>query len=218
MRIAILGGTGNIGKGLALRWGSKHEIIIGSRVRSKAERAAEEYREALSAVASGRGQIRGAANREAAIAAEIVVIAVPYSAMRELADAIRPVLEDQIVISLVVPMERSNSYLRYRAPPDGSAAMELKRLLPDTVRVVAAFHNLPGEKLRRLDMRLDCDVVVCGDSDAMRVVGALIEEIDDLRVLDGGGLEDSAMVESLTPFLINIAKRNNLSELGIKFV
>lgn len=218
MRIAILGGTGNIGRGLALRWGFEHEIIIGSRVGSKAERAAEEYAQTLSAVTSSACQIKGAVNAEAVTVADIVVIAVPYRAMKELVDAIRPVLDDQIVISLVVPMERSNSYLRYTAPPDGSAAMELRNLLPDTVKVIAAFHNLPGKKLRKINMRLPGDVVVCGDEGARGVVSALVEEIDGLRVLDGGGLEDAAMVESLTPFLINIAMRNNLSELGIRFV
>ena len=218
MRIAILGGTGNIGRGLALRWGLRHEILIGSRVGSKAERAAGECAETLSAVTSIACQIKGTTNTEAAAAAELVVIAVPYRAMRELVDAIRPVLDDQIVISLVVPMEKSDSYLKYTPPSDGSAAMELKRLLPDTVRVIAAFHNLPGEKLRQLNMRLECDVVICGNVEGMSVVSALVEEIDSLRVLDGGGLEDAAMVESLTPFLINIARRNKLHGLGIRFV
>jgi len=219
MKIAILGGTGNIGKGLALRWAYEHEIIIGSREQSKAEQLAESYAQILRENATKTCNIRGVENDKAVAAADIVIVAVPYQALKSLVDSIHLSLTDQVIVSLVVPMEKQNSYLKYVLPDDGSAAVELKKLVPDTVGVVAAFHNLSAKKLCNLENHLDYDVVVCGsDKEAKKNVMRLIEDINGIRPLDGGEIEDAVIIESLTPFLINLARRNNLNELGVKFV
>ncbi|CAD6491024.1 MAG: F420-dependent NADP reductase [Candidatus Argoarchaeum ethanivorans] len=219
MKIAILGGTGNIGKGLALRWECKHEIIIGSREQSKAEQIADSYAQILRENTTKTCNIRGVKNDKAVAMADIVIVAVPYQALKSLVDSIQPSLTNQVIISLVVPMEKQNSYLKYIPPGDGSAAVELKKLVPDTVGVVAAFHNLSARKLCNLENRLDYDVAVCSsDKEAKKKVIKLIEDINGIRALDGGGLEDAVIIEALTPFLINLAKRNNLQELGVKFV
>ncbi|RZN16268.1 MAG: NADPH-dependent F420 reductase [Methanosarcinales archaeon] len=219
MRIAILGGTGNIGKGLALRWAYKHEIIIGSREQSKAEQMKESYEQILLENTTKTCNISGVKNDKAVAAADIVIVAVPYKALKSLVDSIHPFLTNQVIVSLVVPMEKQNSYLKYVQPDDGSAAAELKKLVPDAIGVVAAFHNLSARKLCNLESHLDYDVVVCGsDKEAKKKVIELIEDINGIRPLDGGGLENAAIIESLTPFLINLARRNNLHELGVKFV
>ncbi|CAD6492660.1 MAG: F420-dependent NADP reductase [Candidatus Argoarchaeum ethanivorans] len=219
MKIAILGGTGNIGKGLALRWAYKHEIIIGSREQSKAEQMRESYEQILRENTTKTCNISGVENDKAVAVADIVIVAVPYQALKSLVDSIHPFLTNQVIVSLVVPMEKQNSYLKYVQPDDGSAAVELKKLVPDTIGVVAAFHNLSAKKLCNLESHLDYDVAVCSsDKEAKKKVIKLIEDINGIRALDGGELEDAVVIELLTPFLINLARRNNLGELGVKFV
>jgi NADPH-dependent F420 reductase len=125
---------------------------------------------------------------------------------------------DQIVISLVVPMKK-NKWFEFTPPKQGSAALEIQEILPRSVKVVSAYHNISARKLANIELSLDLDVVVCGDDDAAkRTVMELTREIKNLRPLDGGGLASSYMIESLTPFLINLAIRNKLSDLGVKFV
>jgi NADPH-dependent F420 reductase len=114
---------------------------------------------------------------------------------------------------------KKNKLFEYTPPKQGSAALEIKEILPKTVKVVSAYHNVSAKKLAALDLSLDYDVVVCGDDEgAKRTVMELTREIKNLRPLDGGGLASSYMIESLTPFLINLAIRNGLSDLGVKFV
>jgi hypothetical protein len=218
MIIAILGGTGNIGEGLVLRWAGKHSVIVGSRKAEKAEAMAKQYENML--CEAGRTcDIKGMTNEEAVKRADIVVIGVPYDAMKSLIDGVRAYLNEQIVISLVVPMTKKGKYLMYTPPPQGSAALELREILPESVKLVAAFHNLSAKKLCVLGECLESDVVYCGDDEeAKRLVMELIRDLGDLRPLDGGGLENAYMLEALTPFLINIARLNGLRDLGVKFV
>lgn len=218
MKIAILGGTGSIGEGFALRWALKHEISICSREIEKAVKAAGDY----SGTLLGKGLlccgITGCSNETAIGDAEVVVLSVPYQGVVPLLKNLRPYFTDQIVISLVVPMKK-NKCFEFTPPKQGSAALEIKDILPAGVKVVSAYHNVSAKKLADLEMDLDYDVVVCGDDeDAKRTVMELTREIKNLRPLDGGGLASSYMIESLTPFLINLAIRNGLSDLGVKFV
>lgn len=218
MKIAILGGTGSIGEGFALRWASKHDILICSREVDRAVKAADEY----SGMLLNKGLlccgITGCTNEIGIKDVDVVVLSVPYQGVVPLLKNLRPCFEDQIVISLVVPMKK-NKWFEYTPPKQGSAALEIKETLPDGVKVVSAYHNVSAKKLANLDLSLDYDVVVCGDDeDAKRTVMELTREIKNLRPLDGGGLAFSYMIESLTPFLINLAMRNGLSDLGVKFV
>lgn len=216
MKIAVLGGTGRIGEGLACRWAPRHEIYIGSRDIEKAKEAACGYACRL----TDRGlecNIDGTSNKEAVENADVVVLSVPYEAVLELIECLRPVLKNQIVISLVVPMKK-NQWFEYTPPQEGCAALRIQRMLPG-INVISAYHNLSYKKLCNLDLEIEGDVVVCGnDAVAKLVVMNLTREIRSVRPLDGGPLKESRMIESLTPFLINMAIRNGLSDLGVKFV
>ncbi len=217
MKIAILGGTGRIGEGLACRWAPYHEIFIGSRDITKAKNAAHSYTCKL----TERGlecNIDGTTNKEAVERADVVVLSVPYEAALELIESLRSVLKNQIIISLVVPMRRKNKWLEYTPPEEGCAALRIQHLLPEA-KVVSAYHNLSYRRLCNLDLEIESDVVVCGDDEnAKKVVMKLTQEIRNVRPLDGGPLKESRMIESLTPFLINMAIRNGLSDIGVKFV
>lgn len=218
MKIAILGGTGSIGKGLALRWSIKHEIVVCSRELDKAIKAAGECSTLLSDKGLFCSGISGSTNETGIKDVEVVVLSVPYQGIVPLLKTLTPCFSDQIVISLVVPMKK-NRWFEYTPPKQGSAALEIQEALPKSVKVVSAYHNVPAKKLANLEIALDYDVVVCGDDDGVKgTVMELTREINNLRPLDGGGLASSYMIESLTPFLINLAIRNGLSDLGVKFV
>jgi len=146
-----------------------------------------------------------------------VVLSIPYEATLELIECLRSVIKNQIVISIVVPMKK-NHWFKYSPPVEGCAALSIQRLLPG-VRVVAAYHNLSYRKLSNLDLDIEGDVVICGDDpDAKLAVMDLTREIHNVRPLDGGPLYESRMIESLTPFLINLSIRNGLSDIGVKFL
>jgi len=218
MKIAILGGTGSIGKGLALRWSGKHEIVVCSRELDKAVKAAGECSTLLSDKGLFCSGISGSTNETGIEDVDVVVLSVPYQGIVPLLKTLTPCFSDQIIISLVVPMKK-NRWFEYTPPKQGSAALEIKDALPKSVKVVSAYHNVPARKLANLEITLDYDVVVCGDDDGVKgTVMELTKEISNLRPLDGGRLESSYMIESLTPFLINLAIRNCLSEIGVKFV
>jgi len=216
MKIAMLGGTGRIAEGLACRLALKHEIYIGSRDIEKAKESADSYACRLTDRRL-ECDIEGLTNKEAVEIADVVVLSVPYEAALNLIERLRPVLKKQIVISLVVPMKK-NRWFEYTPPEEGCAALRIQRMLPG-IKVVSAYHNLSYKKLCNLDLEIEGDVVVCSDhEDAKQVVMDLTREIRSVRPLDGGPLKESRMIESLTPFLINMAIRNGLSDLGVKFV
>lgn len=240
MKIALIGGTGSIGKGFALRWGQKHEVIVGSRDQKRAETKAAEFTSILEE--SGlNANITGALNKKAAEAADVVVLAVRYHQVATIIDQIKPVLEDQIVISVVVPMAKDRciivpdsdkievaatdrddykvDYFCYSTPASGSAAEEIDAMLPDGIELVSAFHNVPAAKLANLNLELSFDIGVCGNNmHSKNIVFDLVRDISNMRPIDIGPLETSSMVEALTPLVINVAIRNNMKDVGIKFV
>ncbi len=218
MKIAILGGTGSIGEGFALRWAGEHDIMVCSREDDKAAKAANEYKGRLSKMGLSCCSLGGCTNETGIRDVDIVVLSVPYNGVINLLESLRPCFKDQIVISLVVPMKK-NQWFEYTPPKQGSAALEIQDVLPGTVKVVSAYHNVSAKKLANPNIVLDYDVVICGDDESAKgKVMELTREINNLRPLDGGGLSSSYMIESLTPFLINLAIRNSLSDLGVKFV
>lgn len=239
MKIAILGGTGNIGKGFALRLSKKHDVIIGSRNAEKAEVSAAGYNDILTGYGM-KPEIKGTDNKTAAEHANIILLAIRYENIKSILDLIRPVLDKQIIVSVVVPMTKDRcsihpdaskskndlaggdyykNYFCYTIPPAGSAAQEIAMLLPEGIELVSSFHTVPAHNLADLDIELDYDVGVCGNSEySKNIVSDLVRDIPNLRPLDVGPLETSAMVESLTPLIINIVYRNKLKNLGIKFV
>jgi NADPH-dependent F420 reductase len=218
MRIALLGGTGDIGQGLALRWAhdTDHEIVVGSRDQDKAERKAETYREQL-ATRGDTPTVTGCENEAAAKAADAVVLAVPAYHVVDTIASVEQVLGD--VSALVTPavgMQSSGGGFGYQ-PPDIGSVTELVASKTEKP-VVGAFHNLPAGRLSDLDASLDVDTLVVGDDEsAKQTVASLAEEIDGLRALDAGALANAAEVEAVTPLLINVAQENEgMHELGIR--
>ena len=206
--IAIIGGTGDQGKGLALRWArAGREIVIGSRDGSRAESAAAELRRALE-IDTG---ISGAVNAEAAAAAQIVVLTVPFAAqigtIKDIRERIAP---GSLLIDVTVPLEpavggRPSRVLGVWA---GSAAEQCAELIPAGIEVASAFHNVSAEVLADLSREVDCDVIVCSDAKAIRErVRPLVEAIPGCSYVDGGPLSNSRTVEAITALLIGFNMR-----------
>ena len=220
MQIALLGGTGDIGEGLALRIArdTDHEVRIGSRKAEKAESAAAEYREQLDERGAD-ATVTGHENPEAAAEAAVVVAAVPAYYLSDTIEAVSDELDDSILVSPAVGMQRDEDGLHYNPPGVGSVTALAVQAAPDHVPVVGAFHNLAAAKLADLDADLDWDVPVVGDDDgAKSTVVDLIAELETLRALDAGPLANASEVESLTPLLINLAANNEeMHDLGVKF-
>ena len=221
MRIALLGGTGEIGEGLALRWGhdTDHDIVIGSRDPEKAREAADDYETEL----ADRGvdtKITGFENAMAADRADVAVVAVPPYHVADTIEAVTDSLaEGDIIVSPATGMQRDEDGFHYHPPDAGSVTAIAAAAAPDEVPVVGAFHNLAAGRLADLDSDLGIDtLVVADDDDAKATVSGLAEDIEGLRALDAGGLANAAEIESLTPLLINVAMNNDgLHDLGVRF-
>ncbi|SEH13173.1 hypothetical protein SAMN04487967_1195 [Natronorubrum sediminis] len=222
MRIALLGGTGDIGQGLALRFAhdTDHEVIIGSRDPEKAREAVAEYEETL----DSRGvdaKITGFVNEMAADRADVVVLSVPPYYAGDTVEAVADSLdEDTILVTPAVGMQGDEDGLHYHPPGTGSVTQLVAERAPEDVPVVGAFHNLAADALSNLDNELDLDtLLVADDDDAKETVRNLSNEIEGLRALDSGPLANAAEVESVTPLVINIAKYNEeLHDVGVKFL
>ena len=220
MRIALLGGTGDIGEALALRWAfhSNHEVIVGSRDPERARSKAEAYERELASL--GREvSINGFENAMAADRADVVVASVPAYHLVDTVEAVADRLGDAVLVTPAVGMQRDEAGFHYNRPGAGSVAALAAEAAPDDVPVVGAFHNLAADRLANLDVEVDWDTLVFGDDeDATITVMQLAEEIEGLRALDAGGLANAAEVEALTPLLINVAQHNDgMHDLGVKF-
>lgn len=212
MKIAILGGTGDEGLGLAMRLAKAgDEVIIGSRSPERALEAAHTVRGSVPF-----GHVTGMANDAASEAAEIVIVSVPYGGQRDTLTALAPLLAGKIVISVVVPLQFGKGGPKPVRVPEGSAAEEARSILPDS-RIASAFHNLSATKLMEVDTSLDCDVVVCSDDDeAKRVTTEIAEKLEGVRALDGGGLGYSSCVEDLTALILAMNRRYK-AHASVKF-
>jgi NADPH-dependent F420 reductase len=209
--IAILGGTGQEGGGLALRWAKAgHQVVLGSRSADKAIATAEEMNRTL-----GRNDVRGAANKDAAAAAEIVVLTVPFAAQRSTVEEVRDALAGKILVDATVPLVPPK-VARVQLPQQGSAVAAIQTALGEGVRVVSAFQNVSAHHLKDLDHAVDCDVLVCGDDVAAReaVIGLAADA--GLRGIHAGPIVNSAAAEALTSVLISINMRYKSSGAGIR--
>ncbi len=199
--IALIGGTGPEGRGLATRFAlAGHRVIIGSRREERGAAAASEV-----AAAVGR-EVRGATNEAAVEEAEIVVVTIPYEGHRATLESLRDALRGKVVVDAVVPVrfERGPVPVEVKA---GSATEEAAELLPDS-RVVGAFHNLAAEVLLDPLAGVDADVLVTGaDQKAKQLVCELAEQIEGVRAVDAGPLRFSRFVEGITVLLIGINGR-----------
>jgi hypothetical protein len=209
--IAILGGTGHEGSGLALRWAKAgHRVVLGSRDAAKASVAAAEMNRRL-----GAASVTGMANRDAAAAADIVVLTVPHPAQRRTVEDTREALKGKILVDATVPLVPPK-VARVQLPAGGSAVAAIQEMLGPEVRVVAAFQNVSAEHLGNLDHAVDCDVLVCGDDvKARETVIGLAADIG-LRGIHAGAVVNSAAVEALTSVLIAINMRYKVAGAGIR--
>ncbi|MFC3957449.1 NADPH-dependent F420 reductase [Halovivax cerinus] len=222
MRIALLGGTGDIGEGLALRFArdTDHELLIGSRDPEKARDAVEGYEERLADVGAS-GDLKGFANEMAADRADVVLLSVPPYYAGDTVEAVADKLDsDTILVTPAVGMKGDEDGMHYHPPGTGSVTELVAQRAPDDVSVVGAFHNLAAGKLADLSTAFDLDtLVVADDADAKARVRQLADEIEGLRALDAGPLANAAEVESVTPLVINIAKHNDdMHDVGVKWI
>ncbi len=209
--IAILGGTGKEGSGLALRWANAgHRVIVGSRDAARASASADEMKQRL-----GGGDITGMANRDAAAAADIVVLTVPYAAQQSTVLEVRDALEGKILIDATVPLVPPK-VARVQLPAGGSAVAAVQELLGTDVRVVAAFQNVSAELLADPAHDVDCDVLVCGDDVKAREIVVRLAADIGLNGVHAGALVNAAAVEALTSVLIAINMRYKVHGAGIR--
>ena len=209
-RVAVLGGTGDLGTGLARRWAKAgYDVIIGSRTAEKGQAAAQELNNY-----AGRSDLRGMDNRSAAEAAEIVVMTVPWESQRGTIESVRDACQGKIFVETTVPLVPPKVGT-VQLPPEGSAAVIAQKLLGDGVTVVSAFHNVAALKLQK-DMDIDCDVLVCGDKAAARDVVMKLVEDAGLRGWHAGPLANSAAAEAFTSVLITLNRRYKIDGAGIR--
>jgi NADPH-dependent F420 reductase len=211
LTIAVVGGTGAEGGGIALRLAKAgHRVIIGSRDAGRAAQAGAEFGRML-----GAAPLAGMSNREAAKVAEIVVLTVPYAAQRSIVEDIAAALAGKILIDATAPLVPPR-VARVQLPTGGSAVAAIQDLLGGTVRVVSAFQNVAAHKLRDLGADVDCDVLVCADDGAARQCAIGLCTDMGLRGIDAGPLANSAAAEALTSVLIAVNRQYKVSGSGIR--
>jgi hypothetical protein len=214
--IGIVGGTGDIGEGIATRLSTRFDVLVGSREQEKAEATCTFSRETL----SGRGlscSLKGVSNQQAIDEADIILLAIPYKHLTGTLETLAG-FEDKIVISPVNPMEKRDHFM-FVPPVEGSAALMIRRLLPKEARICSAFNAIAANRWKALDEELDYSVPVCSDdTDAKHQVMDIVNQVSRLRAYDAGPLSASCLVESLTPLLLNIARYNKMRDVGIQFL
>lgn len=211
LTIAVLGGTGKEGSGLAMRWAlNGYNVIIGSRDPERAASRAIEMNAEL-----GGDYLTGLENGAAATQADLVVLSVPYSAHKPTLEGVKDCLAGKVLVDLTVPLQPPK--VRTVHVPEGhSAALEAQAYLGDTVRVVAAFQNVSAEHLRNPNHVVDCDVLVCGNDAAAKADVMKLVEATGMRGVDAGPLANAVAVEALTPVLLYINKAYSVKGAGIR--
>ena len=206
--IAIVGGTGAEGSGLAVRWArAGYRVVLGSRAADRAAEAASRLAE--------HGAVEGRANGDAAAAADIVVVTVPYAAQRSTLADIKDAVQGKIVVDVTVPLVPPR-VARVQLPAEGSAARIAQAILGEGVRVVSAFQNVAADHLADPAHRTDCDVLVCGDDKDARAAVVRLVEAAGLRGLEAGPLDNAVAAEALTSVLIWMNRRYGSPGAGIR--
>ena len=214
--VAVVGGTGAEGSGLALRFAKAGlRVLIGSRKLDRAQAVASEI-----AAQAGAGEVTGHTNPDAVSKAAIVILTVPLSAQVETLKSIRTnFVSGAILVDATVPLEIAigGRVSRTVSLWDGSAAQQAARLAPQGVPVVSTFHLLGAEALKNLAQPVDCDALICGDNpDAKAAVSALAQTIPGVRAIDAGSLENARFLESAAALLIALNLRHKVSHSGLR--
>ena len=212
--LAILGGTGDLGTGLARRWAAAgYQVIIGSRTQDKAEAALADLRRVMAERGVASLNVQAMENLAAAQAADIVALTVPFSHQSSTLEAVRTALKGKILIDVTVPLVPPR-VARVQLPPQGSAGQIAQSLLGEDVRVVSAFQNVAAHHLQE-GHGLDCDVLVCGDSKEARAEVVKLVAAAGMRGIHAGSIANAAAVEALTSVLIFINKQYS-TQAGIR--
>ena len=217
MDVAVIGGTGQEGFGLTLRLAKAgHHVTIGSR-------SAEQGRRGRPGGTRDRGRqanVDGTTNEEAASAAEVVAVTVPFAGQADIYRAIKPTVPaGTIVLDATSPLATAVGGRAWQVvrPWHGSAAEQADAILSQGVRMVAAFHTIAGEALQDLEHPLESDVLVCGDdAEAKAVVGSLIDDIPNLRWVDAGALSMARIVETMTALLVSVNRTYKVKDSGFR--
>jgi 8-hydroxy-5-deazaflavin:NADPH oxidoreductase len=208
--IAVVGGTGAEGSGLAVRWASAgHQVVIGSRDAAKAQATADELNVLL-----GKPALSGKSNSDAVTSADIVVLTVPYASQLSTIEGLAGKLDGKILVDVTVPLVPPK-VSTVQLPPSDSAAVALQAKVGPTVRVVSAFQNISAHKLKNLDHKIPCDVLVCCDDKEARLVVIGLAQDAGLRGINAGPLANSTVAESLTSVLIWINRTYKIPDAGI---
>jgi NADPH-dependent F420 reductase len=212
MKVGIIGGTGGMGKGFALRWSQNFDVIIGSRDAGRASESAVEYTNlAKEAFGEIKGTISGNDNVSVAKESDVLILSIPYENIDSVCSEILSEVKDScVVVSPIVPMTKTDV---------GFECVSIKENKPFSYKLVSAFHVISEKKLINPTLELDYDIFVCGDDkESVQVVNSLIDEIKGLRSLYLGPIELSYLAEMCTPLLLNAMIRNKIKNPGIKIV
>ncbi len=215
----MIGGTGEEGFGLSLRLGKAgHRVIIGSR---SADKGASRAADALGILGDGV-RVEGTTNEDAAAAAELVVVTVPFAGQAEIYRSIKPAVSaGKIVLDATSPLATAVGGRAWQVvrPWHGSAAEQARAILDKGVRVVAGLHTIAAEALQAIDTPIESDVLVCGgDPDAKEIAGSLIEDIPNLRWVDCGDLSMARISETLTALLVGVNRTYKVHDSGFRVV
>ena len=223
MKIGIIGGTGGMGKGFALRWCKKHEILIGSRDAERATSAAKEYSNfAKETYGEINGTISGKDNLSVAKESDVLVLSIPYENIDTTCSQLLSEITDQcVVISPIVPMTKTDIGFECIAIKDNKtfSHQTVEKHMKDKTKLVSAFHVISEKKLVDPTLSLDYDIFVAGDDkNSVEIVNGLINEIEGLRPIYLGPSVLAYLVEMSTPLLLNAMIRNKMKNPGIKLV
>ena len=223
MKIGIIGGTGGMGKGFALRWCKNNDVIVGSRDAERASDAAKEYTQlATETYGQINGSISGNDNTSVSKESDVLILSIPYENIDSLCSQILPEVKDScVVVSPIVPMTKTDvgfEFIPMKDKKPFSYELVLK-YMKNKENLVSAFHVISEKKLVNPSLELDYDIFVCGDSkDSVEVVNGLINEIKGLRPIYLGPGELSYMAEIATPLLLNAMIKNKIKNPGIKII
>lgn len=226
MKIGIVGGTGGMGEGFALRWCTNHQIVIGSRDKNKASEVANNYmkiaQEFYKEKMTEGGGISGDNNFDLVKDLDILILSIPYETINDTCSKLSQDISDScIIISPIVPMKWTEKGFRYIPFEEGkkTAAELVADNFKSRSRIVSAFHTISEVKLKKLELTLDADTYICGDDTSIvEKIKELVSEIQGLRPIYLGELSMTYQAEVLTPMLLNGAKKNKLKNPGLKLV
>ncbi len=223
MKIGVIGGTGGMGKGFALRWSQNHNVIVGSRDATRAAESAAEYTNlAKEAFGEIKGTITGNDNVTVAKESDVLILSIPYGNIDSVCSGILSEIKDScVVVSPIVPMTKTDVGFEFIPIKENKpfSYQLVSKHMKNKLKLVSAFHVISEKKLVNPSLELDYDIFVCGDDDeSVKVVNGLINEIKGLRPIYLGPGELSYMAEISTPLLLNAMIRNKIKNPGIKII